>query len=64
MKESLTMSRTEPAAYGHDAAMVARHADLEARIAQEQARPQPDSDVIAQLKREKLRIKDTLNITS
>lgn len=38
----------------------ARHADLDQRLAAEEARPFPDSAVIAQLKKAKLKIKDAL----
>jgi len=42
------------------AALRQRHADLEDRIQQENARPHPDDERIAELKREKLRIKDEM----
>ena len=37
-----------------------RHASLEGRIAAEDLRPMPDSDALARLKREKLRLKEEL----
>jgi hypothetical protein len=37
-----------------------KHADLEAKIAAEECRPHPDDDVIHDLKKQKLRIKDEL----
>lgn len=37
-----------------------KHADLEAKIADEERRPHPDDDVIHDLKKQKLRIKDEL----
>jgi hypothetical protein len=37
-----------------------KHADLDAKIAAEECRPHPDDDVIHDLKKQKLRIKDTL----
>lgn len=37
-----------------------KHADLEARIADEERRPHPDDATIVQLKKMKLRIKDEL----
>lgn len=37
-----------------------RHASLESRIAAEDLRPQPDSETLARLKREKLRLKEEL----
>ena len=47
---------TEP----HLESLKIKHADLEARIADEEARPHPDDDIIHDLKKQKLRIKDTL----
>ena len=44
----------------HEKALAARHAEIEARIASEIARPHPDDAIIAQLKKAKLRIKDSL----
>lgn len=38
----------------------ARHAGLEAQIAEENKRPHPDDGVIHSLKKEKLRIKDEI----
>jgi len=37
-----------------------RHSSLDARILQEDARPQPDSLELARLKREKLRLKEEM----
>jgi hypothetical protein len=37
-----------------------RHATLEARIADEDNRPRPDSEALARLKREKLRLKEEM----
>ncbi len=47
---------TEP----HLEALKTKHADLEARIADEERRPHPDDDAIHDLKKQKLRIKDEL----
>lgn len=44
----------------HELALASRHADLEARIAELEHRPFPDAAELAQLKKAKLRIKDTL----
>ena len=44
----------------HSSALVARHAGLDARIADETNRPSPDRIVIASLKKQKLRIKEAL----
>jgi len=44
----------------HLDALKAKHADLEARIADEERRPHPDDVVIHELKKMKLRIKDQL----
>ena len=56
------MARIEAANLGHEAALLARHANLEDRIATETSRPQPDHNLISELKRAKLKIKDNLNI--
>jgi hypothetical protein len=45
----------------HSSALVARHAGLDARIADESRRPSPDAIVIASLKKQKLKIKETLS---
>lgn len=37
-----------------------RHASLELRIAEEDQRPRPDSDVLMRLKVEKLRVKEEI----
>ncbi len=37
-----------------------RHEALERRIAEEDARPQPDADTLHRLKREKLRLRDEI----
>ncbi len=45
---------------GHFVALTAKHASLDARIANESQRPMPDQILIAQLKKEKLRVKEEL----
>ena len=47
-------------ANGHISALNAKHAQLEARISQETMRPHPDDHRLAQLKKEKLRLKEEL----
>lgn len=54
------MSNQATARTAHEHALAARHAEIEARIASETARPHPDDTVIAQLKKAKLKIKDSL----
>jgi len=44
----------------HSSALLARHAGLDARIADEARRPSPDQGLIAHLKKQKLRIKEAL----
>ncbi len=44
----------------YDAALAAKHAELEARIASEKTRPHPDGEILTRLKKAKLRIKDAL----
>lgn len=41
-------------------ALEERHAALEARILDEDRRPQPDADQLSRLKREKLRLKEEM----
>lgn len=45
----------------HLSALKSRHADLDAKIANEERRPAPDGGMLAQLKKQKLRIKEELN---
>jgi len=45
---------------GHRTALETKHATLESRIAAEQARPAPDAAAIAELKRQKLRLKEEI----
>lgn len=45
----------------HRASLSQRHAQLEVRIATETRRPLPDMQLIRELKREKLRLKDELS---
>ena len=47
-------------ANAHITALNAKHAQLEARITQENLRPHPDDQRLAQLKKEKLRLKEEL----
>lgn len=44
----------------HTTALEAKHATLESRIANEQARPLPDTSLLADLKRRKLRLKEEM----
>jgi hypothetical protein len=44
----------------HYTALEAKHASLESRIVEEQARPAPDLAMLADLKRRKLRLKEEL----
>ena len=44
----------------HLSALEHRHADLDARIAEENQRPHPDDSLISRLKKEKLRVKESL----
>ncbi len=45
---------------GHLTALQAKHAELEAQLATENARPFPNEDLIHRLKKLKLQIKDQL----
>ncbi len=44
----------------HSSALIAKHAGLDARIADEARRPAPDQTIVARLKKQKLRIKEAL----
>ncbi len=44
----------------HISALETKHADLERRIAEEQGRPSPNGNLLKELKRRKLRIKEEL----
>lgn len=46
----------------HISALEAKHATLDRKIADEQARPSPDRLVLAELKRRKLRVKEELTL--
>ncbi len=54
------MSKSATVSNNHENALAARHAELEIRLASEATRPHPDSALVTQLKRAKLRIKDSL----
>ena len=47
----------------HYSALEAKHASLDARIADEEGRPAPDQTVIADLKKRKLRVKEEMTAT-
>lgn len=44
----------------HMSALETKHAGLDARIAEENQRPHPDSVILARLKKEKLRLKEAI----
>jgi hypothetical protein len=44
----------------HSSALIAKHAGLDARIAAEARRPAPDSTLLAELKKQKLKIKEAI----
>ncbi len=45
---------------GHVEAIASKHAALHAQVDAEEHRAHPDSDLLARLKKEKLRLKDAL----
>jgi hypothetical protein len=55
MQEVSTMPTT------HQAALETKHATLDRRIAEETTRPLPDAQVLAGLKKQKLRLKEELS---
>lgn len=44
----------------HGAALVAKHANLEMKIASEERRPRPDEVILHLLKKQKLKIKEAI----
>lgn len=44
----------------HMEALMSKHANLDARIMEESLRPHPDTDTLARLKKEKLRLRDEM----
>ena len=46
---------------GHTTALTMKHAGIEAKIAEEVRRPSPDMALVAQLKKQKLKLKEALN---
>ena len=44
----------------HMSALETKHAGLDARIAEENQRPHPDSATLARLKKEKLKLKEAI----
>jgi hypothetical protein len=44
----------------HISALQSKHADLDARISQENLRPHPDDVTLSRLKKEKLRVKEVI----
>lgn len=46
---------------GHISSLESRHAELEAKLEQENNRPHPDDDVIHRIKKQKLHLKDMLS---
>jgi hypothetical protein len=44
----------------HSSALIAKHAGIEARIADEVRRPAPDMTLVASLKKQKLKLKEML----
>jgi len=45
----------------HMSALESKHAVLDARIAEESHRPNPDMTTLSRLKKEKLKVKEALN---
>jgi hypothetical protein len=44
----------------HTASLILKHAELDRQLHDEALRPQPDQNTLAQLKKEKLKIKDKI----
>jgi len=52
--------RTTIMSTAHVSSLAAKHADIEARLHAELVRPQPDSALVAILKKQKLRLKEAM----
>ena len=48
-------------ATAHASALIARHAGIDTRLAEETRRPMPDTRLIAELKKQKLRLKELIS---
>ena len=46
----------------HTSALVAKHAGIDQRLTEEIRRPMPDSGLVATLKKQKLRLKEALEL--
>ena len=55
-----TLKGNGPMNTSHLDALRAKHAGLEAKLRQEQARPAPDETMVQQLKRQKLKLKEEI----
>ncbi len=44
----------------HTASLILKHAELDRQLHEEAQRPHPDTHMVAQLKKEKLKIKDKI----
>jgi hypothetical protein len=44
----------------HQAALQSKHQVLDRRLSEEESRPMPDSRIVAELKKQKLRVKEEL----
>ncbi len=56
----LNQNKENEVSNNHISALRTKHAELEQRLEREEARPQPDSNVIHALKKQKLIIKDEI----
>jgi len=52
--------RRMPMSTSHLSTLKSRHADLDAKIANEERRPAPDTGMLAQLKKQKLKLKEEM----
>ena len=44
----------------HLSSLKSRHADIDAKLANEERRPAPDTGIVAQLKKQKLKLKEEM----
>jgi hypothetical protein len=56
----LSRRSQEAMSTAHVSSLAAKHAEIEARLTDEQRRPRPDEVLVAMLKKQKLRLKEAL----
>jgi hypothetical protein len=60
VSSSGTQAKEKGMQQAHISALETRHADIDARIVEEEHRPMPDMSTLARLKKEKLKVKEAI----